>query len=161
MQKLVKLFGSKNFGQERLRSVWRICNHLTGYEFSRIVEEMVDNFRYAPLPKDFREACQRRGRFRAEEGESDVTKCLRCNDGGLLEAHNDELNFTAFVRCNCVVGEESQWKNQLPMVTAEIEKSHRVETIDSKLWKPTKKENIWVKAQKWKAQIELSRGYWE
>lgn len=58
MKRLENEFSSKHFGYERLNRIKQCVMDLTPYGFSRVIDHMIDNFRQAPLPKDFREAAR-------------------------------------------------------------------------------------------------------
>ena len=161
INRVSKVFGKKGFEPDRVYTIWKMSEHMDAPAFSRIVDEMISDFRYAPLPKDFREAIQRRGRFKAEESTPDILECKWCLDSGLIEAHNDELAFTAFVRCTCEAGKRNQLGKNLPFFTAEMKKDHKFSAPSPKRWKPDDNDNLWVKARLWRQQIEMSEGYWQ
>jgi hypothetical protein len=136
INRVSKVFGKKGFEPDRVYTIWKMSEHMDApafsrivdemiSDFSRIVDEMISDFRYAPLPKDFREAIQRRGRFQSEDHGPDVLECKWCLDSGLIEANNDELGFTAFVRCTCEAGKRNQLGKNLPFFTAEMKKDHK------------------------------------
>lgn len=59
MHRLEDTFGAKNFTMERLELIERFCMWMSLGQFSHICDHFISSFRYAPLPKDFKDAAIR------------------------------------------------------------------------------------------------------
>lgn len=56
MKRLYSTFGEKSFSNERIRLIWNHVSDLPDNNFTRIVNHLLSTQRYAPLPKEFKEA---------------------------------------------------------------------------------------------------------
>lgn len=54
--RIYSVFGEKQYGKERLSLIWQSCKELSDYAFIRIVDNFISSARFAPLPKDFKDA---------------------------------------------------------------------------------------------------------
>lgn len=56
MHRLESAFGERHFPLERLELIWGLVAWMGLGQFSCVVDHMLSTMRYAPLPKDFKEA---------------------------------------------------------------------------------------------------------
>ena len=101
MKRLVGVWGQRHFNEERMTRIWQMVESISEDDFSKTVDTMLDNLRYAPLPKDFQEATRSFKRYgSAEEKEEVKHNCETCYDLGFLRWPNAPIEFLA-VRCHC------------------------------------------------------------
>lgn len=56
MERMFEQFGSKAFSSERNQLILREVSSLTAFQFKKIVDDFLMGSKFAPLPKDFRDA---------------------------------------------------------------------------------------------------------
>ena len=56
MDRVIEQFGIKAFSQERSRLIFREVQDITVFQFRKICDDFLMGSKWAPLPKDFREA---------------------------------------------------------------------------------------------------------
>ncbi len=56
MQRMIDAFGAQHYKQERLAMVWKELGALSDSAFTRVVDRLIAESRYAPLLPEFRDA---------------------------------------------------------------------------------------------------------
>ena len=142
IRRLIDCYGDKTFNDQRLMQFFTAVKDLPYLRFVRIVDHIIRNQRYAPLPKDFYEAA--RGERNAMHSENRYTTdsgfnhryepdCPLCGDTGELDVveKGDPNKHTWVIACKCRKGAESVWhtKHELQRLTPEIENRFNRHTI--------------------------------
>lgn len=156
-EQIRQVFGEKFYTQNRTSRIWKQVQHLEPLEFRKIVEELIEDFRYAPLPKDFREAV-RRLPFKSEEfDEATLEICNSCNGLGFLYISETDFPYLA-IRCTCHVNAQLKEWAQFPVAKY----YHATKRFPNAWFKPDKTEidGIWAKAARWKKHLQKSLEYW-
>lgn len=114
MGRLGRTYGPKAFTDERRKLMWRYVKDIPARSFALMVDRIIEQERYAPMPKIFKEMAWK---VKAELGieipawpkkakPSDEAKCHWCGDSGSLFIETKpEFNFMhATIRCDCKAG---------------------------------------------------------
>lgn len=125
INRLISAFGQVHFSTERLKLIMAILNDLPDEAVTEITTSMIEHYRQAPLPKDFREAkntwIQNRHAKTVDVAQP-VNRCPDCFDTGYLfcKMHGNEPETLAF--CHCEFGTTTsentpsfmpQWKQRV------------------------------------------------
>jgi hypothetical protein len=105
--------------------IWFFVKDLPQKSFEKIIYDLLDTQRYAPMPHEFRTlAYAEYGRLglrltkEPESKPSSEARCWDCGDSGNLFAVHRAKNTTATFRCHCVIGAKrsvsqgAQWSLQ-------------------------------------------------
>lgn len=115
INQLVSVFGENGFKPERINRIFKTVADVPDFGFQEIIDGIIDNFKYAPLPKDFHEASvEWHKKFKDKYGyyyhrkneviEVTPIRCIACGDFGFLKVTMKESNYISVIRCNCIEG---------------------------------------------------------
>lgn len=111
LNRLIGTFSETAFKPERIRAISNIVESIPEPWLKEIVDTFIDNFKYAPLPKDFREAVYalRKSNKVYEDIETVYTTgCVDCYDMGFLFCKFSASEPTTLAICHCPAGEAEQ-----------------------------------------------------
>lgn len=114
MNRLIGVFGNNAFNQTRLSRIKEMVSTTPEAGLKEIVDNMIDSFRHAPLPKDFADAVRawKTNNYLKQASTESVDAfailCLDCQDTGLIYCKMDESSPNVFVFCHCERGENAE-----------------------------------------------------
>ena len=165
MERLEQTFGEKAFNKHRLALIQRTLYGLPFDSLRKIIDHMISSFRYAPLPKDFKEAASKE-RAALPKPKSDEVRvmtfdCDTCLDCGFNAVRADGKYY--FVRCRCDLGRATEF-GFIPQW--EMEYGRSMDLVPMRdihgAWIPdgTEENDILQKADKWSATKKKSDHFW-
>ena len=103
IKRLMNVWGQRHFNESRLNRIWLTVQHVSYSDFEKVVDTMLDNMRYAPLPKDFQDATRNLTREVFHKPEEHKPNCSECRDIGFLQWPDGPMDFL-LVSCHCPAG---------------------------------------------------------
>lgn len=159
--RLNKAFGTKTFDDDRLGRIWTIVQCLSGADFSRVVDKMLDSLRHAPLPDDFRVAIRPfLPHYQPRSNEPEPDKCSNCYDLGFVWLKNQtEKNLV--VCCRCDSGKANHLMNKVIPIA---KKDSDVDKINPIHFIPKAQVSNLIDNERvnwWNSVLRKSELYWE
>lgn len=158
----------KSFSGPRLESIYSHVKVLEYIDFKRLVRDIVENFKNAPLPKDFRIAVKEK--FKPDHYRNPLhdlpkstIRCRDCFDTGLLfMAMKGETGFESLMICHCSEG------NHVGLTIPRWDKKTSPQLFDKKefkveLFKPASADikDQFNRANQWNGYKKLAVDYWK
>lgn len=117
MQRLERVYGDKNYPQERLDLFWREFKNLDNDIFQEIVNELIATSRMAPMLSELREKkseVSKKYDYRIKAARdafiASLKDCFKCGKLGYITAtKNDSKGIYSFL-CDCGIGERLSLK---------------------------------------------------
>lgn len=131
MQRCIGIWGKSHFNENRVGRIWHIVKSLSARDFEGIVDTMLDNMRYAPLPKDFQDASRSKRRYITQKPDPVSYDCTDCFDMGYLRWETPKLHYCA-IRCHCTAG--GRQRHTIPQAP----QHSKAKPWDSSLFRPNK-----------------------
>lgn len=110
IERLKEVFGDKAYPEERVKSLYNAVRGLTLQNFTKIVTDLIDSKRQAPLKPDFQEAARKyladnENRIRAEmEARWAGRACRWCGNSGAVFLTRKSNGHEFAVTCSCEWG---------------------------------------------------------
>lgn len=171
MAKLSGIWPSEFKSAERLKRYYNALCDLPDEAFCEIVNSIIDNFRTAPLPKDFREAADEWHKTfiskngykygsQKEEYFEGVIECEWCMDSGMLycsESSDPSTQF--FMLCDCKTGMKRN-DDLIPHWSKQVASAYHRLPFKTKDWVPTGAITAMGLMDMWRSKIHEGRTYW-
>lgn len=171
MAKLSGIWPNEFKSPERLKRYYNACCNVPDEGFNEIVNTIIDNFRTAPLPKDFADATtvwhknfvNENGYMFGHEKYQDhgsVIECEWCMDSGMLycsDSSNPETQF--FMLCDCPIGNKKQ-DELIPHWSKQISAAFTRLPFRLKEWIPTESVTTMGLFDMWRSKVNQGRSYW-
>lgn len=105
--RLVAAFGEQMFKKERIDIIWMYASKLSTDQFSRVIENIILNCRYAPTPSEVIAAIRAESRsttqWKEDEKVDYKVNCDWCRDSSVNYCVDKSSN-KVFIFCDCIEG---------------------------------------------------------
>lgn len=91
IDRLKQAYNDKAFSKEKVKLIWKYVENLDNEYFDKMVDNILETSRYAPLPGDFKEGLRSVIKHNAEDHQARIMErvdnqplCKRCGNSGIL-----------------------------------------------------------------------------